>query len=109
MLLFLCIPLYHDEKNNIWHWNIVEMERPKNSQIDNHALIIMARPEDVEITPGTYSSVPGPNFILPDIFVHHTIDTPFSILKFLKINRFFAPLVIETKWETQSYAQAIGG
>jgi hypothetical protein len=65
--------LKHDEKHKKWYWNITQLERPKNSQIDNHALIIMAKPQDIEIIPGTHESVPGPNFIVPDIFVRHAI------------------------------------
>lgn len=99
--------LKHDEKNKKWYWNITQLERPAKSQIDNHALIIMAKPKDIEITPGTHESRPGPNFILPDIFVHTSIDTPFCVLKLLKINRFFEPLVIEKKLEAQSFAQAV--
>ncbi len=99
--------LKHDEQHKKWYWNITQLERPAKSQIDSHALIIMAKPKDIEITQGTHESVPGPNFILPDIFVHTSIDTPFCVLKFLKINRFFAPLVIEKKVEPQSFAQAI--
>lgn len=99
--------LTHDEKHNKWYWHITSLERPANSQLDIHALTIMAKPKDIEIMPGTYAAIPGPHLILPDVFVHTSIDNPFCVLKFLKVNRFFEALVVETKYETQSFSQAL--
>ncbi|MBY0110347.1 MAG: hypothetical protein K2X90_04520 [Candidatus Babeliaceae bacterium] len=99
--------LKQDEQHKKWYWNIMHKERPKNSQVPTHALTIMAKPKDIEIMTGTYEAIAEPNFILPDIFVHTSIDNPFCVLKFLKVNRFFKPVEIEKKVDTQSFAQAI--
>lgn len=98
--------LKHDVKNKKWFWNIKQIERPKDSKIPNNALIVLAKPKDIEIVPGTFESLAGPNFHLPDMYVHTGIDTPFCVLKFVKINRFFEPLIIEKKYQEQSYSQA---
>lgn len=99
--------LKHDAKNKKSFWNITQLERPATSRIDTDAVIIMAKPKDIQITPGTHEAIAGPHFILPDVFVHTAIDNPFCVLKFLKINRFFQPLMIEKKFEPQSIIQAV--
>jgi hypothetical protein len=98
--------LVHDEKHKKSHWNISRMERPASSQVPDNALIILAKPQDIEIVPGTFEAHASPNFILPDIYVHTGIDTPFCVLKFVKINRFFEPLTLEKQYQEQSYSQA---
>lgn len=98
--------LKQDDSHKQWHWNIKQIDRPASSKIPVHALIIMAKPKDLEITPGTFPAHEAPNFILPDIYVHTGIDTPFCVLKFLNINRFFEPLAIEKQYKEQSYLQA---
>jgi hypothetical protein len=98
--------LKDDEKHQKWHWNISTVQRPKKSSIPVNALIISANPDDIEIMTGTFPAHPGPNFIMPDMYVHSQIHNSFNVLKFLKINRFFEPLVVEKQYKEQSYSQA---
>lgn len=99
--------LTHNQNTGKWFWNIEELNRPGSSRIPNHALIVLAKPKDIEINTGVFeTTIGGPHFILPDMYVHTGIDTPFCVLKFLKVNRFFEPLAIEKKYYEKGYAQA---
>ncbi len=52
----------HDEKNKKSYWNITQVERPARSNIENHALIIMAHPKDIEVIQGTHESITSISF-----------------------------------------------
>ncbi len=104
--LFYTYALKQNNKNKNWYWNVIPQQQPERHNIPLNALIILADPNDIEIQSGTFPASSGPHFILPDLFVQGHIDTPFCVLKFLKINRFFEPLIIEKQVKEQSYIQA---
>lgn len=103
---FYLFSLTQDEKDHTAHWHIKKIDRPASGRIPRHALVILAQPHDVEIQQGTFATIWGPHFILPDVYVHTHVETPLSVLRFIKNNRFFEPLVIERKFQEQSYSQA---
>ncbi len=96
--------LAQDPDHKQWHWTVKQLPA-KSRQLPEHALIILAKPQDIEIMPGTFVAHEAPNFILPDIYVHTGANSPVPTLKFLKINHFFEPLVIEKRAQEQAYLQ----
>ena len=96
-----------DESSKKWYWDVVKKPRPKHTIINEQTLVIHAKPKDIEILSGRYPAQPGPHLILPDMYVLTGIDTPFCVLKFLKVNQFFEPLEIQKRNDPQSYRTAI--
>lgn len=96
--------LNKQNNNPVW---VVKKSEITGRTIPENALIIFAQPSHIIIAEGTFKADAGPNAILPHIYV--TENTPLSVnaIQFIKLSKFFAPVVKAFGYARERYADII--
>lgn len=84
----------------------VSRDETTTLHVPTNAIIILALPTALTINEGIFPATPGPNLILPSIFVNSVIPTQDSAIAEITLSRFFAPLTswFATSGERYAYA-----
>lgn len=88
-------------------WNVRKIERPVNNRLPENAIVIVAHPSHIVIIEGTSHADEGPNIILPHIYVTDTMTLSTNALQFLKVVKFFAPVIKTFGYARERYADII--
>ena len=85
----------HDAETNLDYWNVQPTSLPENNQIPSlDSLIIFAKPKNIYIPTGITLTKPGPNLVLPDMYVKRGICNVCNALYLVNLTPFFRPVTI---------------
>ncbi len=80
-----------------YYWETRQIEAPRSSIIPVDAIVLHAKPNELYIPEGFSKTIGGQNLILPIIYPTKELNHSYSSLAFLKIKKFFAPIVPNTE------------
>ncbi len=88
-------------------WNVYKQETPSDRVIPADAIVIIAKPNQMLIHEGTFSTVKSLNLILPTLYARPNLIAGVNALHFLKVNRYFAPVQYNWRYGTARYGVII--
>lgn len=94
---FYLIKRNKDPETKIMYWKTQKLNIPDDKTVPLHAIIILAKPEDVYVPLGTTPTTDLPNLLLPSIYVKRGLDHLKQASFILNIKQFFAPVSTMTK------------
>jgi hypothetical protein len=95
--------LAQDPKTHIYQWHVRKTPTPADRVIPAAAIVLLAKPEQIIIHEGIFPSIKSPNLILPTIYATANLTAGINALHFLKVNRYFAPVVSSWRYGTARY------
>jgi len=104
---FYTLTRTHDEKSKQSTWNVTKIQPPAKNKIPDQAIIIIAKPKQIDMMEGISITGSSANFILPDVYVKGEITLPTNVLSLLKYNKFFSPVLKSFVYTPDRYASQI--
>jgi len=92
------------DKKAVW---VVKKVAITDHKIPDNALIIFSQPSHIIIAEGIFKADEGPNVILPHIYVAENTPLSVNALQFVKLAKFFAPVVKAFGYAPERYADII--
>ena len=89
---FYLIKKHKDPETKVVYWKMQALNVPEDNIVPLHAIVILAKPEDVYAPLGITPTNKLPNLILPSIYVKRGLDHLRQALFVLNIKQFFAPV-----------------
>ena len=97
----------HNQKTGKSTWIVQRIHPPAQNRIPDDAIVIIAKPEQIDIIEGVSETGDSANFILPHMYVKEKVTTPINVLSLLKYNKFFAPVYKSFAYAPGRYATLI--
>ena len=94
----------YTKKTDKHTWLVTKIAPPTKKRIPDNAVVIIAKPEQIDIIEGELETGDSANFVLPDVYVTTEITTPINVLSILKYNKFFAPVYKSFAYAPGRYA-----
>lgn len=96
-----------DPATKLFYLKVTKEQRPKDNIIPLESLIIIAKPDKVEIPLGITLTQDQPNLVLPDIYIKKGLNYTGNALFMVKISHLFAPVKTTYKKEEKRYLSHI--
>ncbi len=89
---FYLIKRHKDPETKLRYWKTQKLNIPTDKIVPLHAILILAKPEDVYVPLGVTPTNNLPNLLLPPIYVKRGLDHLKQAAFVLNIKQFFAPV-----------------
>ncbi|HBY06034.1 MAG: hypothetical protein UV38_C0002G0214 [candidate division TM6 bacterium GW2011_GWE2_42_60] len=76
-----------DKEKKEFVWHVSKLETPTSLKTAPDDIIICAKPDEIFVPTGTFSTFGGQNFLLPPLYPTQSLKRNLNALSFLKINR----------------------
>lgn len=96
-----------DEDLKLYYWDTKPIELPQNMRIPIDSLIVVAKPENIEVPIGASDTNESPHLILPDIYVKKGNNLITHALYALNLKHLFRPVRFQFKKEPQRYIKQL--
>jgi hypothetical protein len=88
-------------------WNIEQVSVPENNRIPLESITIIAKPKNIYVPLGTTRTLPGPQVLLPDMYVKKGIMKAENALYILNLRNFFGVITPLLEKNKTQYRQII--
>lgn len=104
---FYTIERKHDAQTDQLFWQTQTMERPADNIIPREALIIIAKPHNIDVQTGISLTSEGPHFFLPDVHAKKGVELIKNSLYMLNLSHFFSPVKIHHQFSPTLHIQKV--
>ncbi|MGC2310100.1 MAG: hypothetical protein WA432_00570 [Candidatus Babeliaceae bacterium] len=88
-------------------WQVEKLPLPMDRRISPLSLIIFAKPENIIIPEVDTITIPGPNLVLPFIYIKPSSMNSVNALTFLKVSKYFKPIKAYYRFTPERYGTII--
>ena len=96
-----------DEDSEQPIWRFTQADMPRDNRIPADAVILFAKPKNVDVVLGDMPARAGQHFVLPDVFVKKGVNLVGRSLYVLSLAQFFKPVRLYTELEPTRYISQV--
>jgi hypothetical protein len=104
---FFLIKKHKDPETKLVYWKTQSVNIPADNIVPLHAIVILAKPNDIYVPLGITPTNNLPNLVLPQLYAKRQLDHLTQALFILNIKQFFAPVTRLTKLDQLSLSTLI--